>query len=199
MKNLMKKSFYPAVLAVAALIFAACGSSEKAASEKVTEPTGDKTAVEKSKKDDFPPAPDGIVKSDLRALEGENFKIGDFKGDVVLVNLWATWCAPCIKEMPHLIALQEKYGEKGFRVVGLNTDDESVEDVKAFVEKQNLNYKIGWANEDVQKDFYGITELPGIPQSIIINRNGNMTGVFRGGGPEVIEKMIETVDKTMAE
>ncbi len=116
-----------------------------------------------------------------------------------MINLWATWCGPCIKEMPELIAMQEKYGDKGFKVVGLNTDDESAEAVKAFVEKQKLNYKIGWATQEVMKEFFKVSELPGIPQSIIVNRNGNMTGVFRGGGPEVVEKMVETVDQTMAE
>ncbi len=160
----------------------------------------DKKADGKSaKKDSYPPAPEGIMNTDLKSLEGETFKVSDFEGDVVLINLWATWCGPCIKEMPELIAMQNKYGDKGFKVIGLNTDDETPAQIKTFAEKQNLNYKLGWADKKFIQEVFNITRLPGIPQSIIINRNGNMTGVFRGGGDKVIKQMVETVDKTMAE
>lgn len=184
MKNIIKSLALFIILSFAISGFVACNNS---------------ATIEKAENDDFPTAPDVIVKTDLQALDGENFKVEDFKGDVILVNLWATWCGPCIKEMPELVAMQEKYGDKGFKVIGLNTSDEPPELVKAFVEKQKLNYKIGWATDEVRDKFFQLSEMSGIPQSIIINRNGNMVGLFRGGGPEAVQKMIETVDKTMAE
>lgn len=199
MKNTIKNLALFIIFSIAISSFAACNNSTPTSSEKTSNDGTEKTSEKKAENDAYPPAPEGIVKTDLKALDGDNFKIEDFKGDVVLVNLWATWCGPCIKEMPELIKMQDKYGDKGFKVIGLNTDDESAEDVKAFAEKQNLNYKIGWANQEITQEFFKLSELPGIPQSIIINRNGNMTGIFRGGGADVVQKMIETVDKTMAE
>ncbi len=200
MKNIFKNLAVFIILSFAISSFIACNNSAPNISEKaVSGEKSEKPTEEKTENDGFPPAPDVIVKTDLRALDGGNFKIEDFKGDVVLVNLWATWCGPCIQEMPELVAMQEKYGDKGFKIIGLNTSDEPPEMVKAFVEKQKLNYKIGWSTEEVTMKFFQLSGMNGIPQSVIINRDGNMTGLFRGGGPEAVEKMIETVDKTMAE
>jgi len=147
----------------------------------------------------YPAAPRAISETKLKALDGEDFKISDYKGKVVLINLWATWCAPCIEEMPHFIKLQNKYGEDGFVMVGLNSDEETEAQVSSFVKQQNLNYKIGWATNEVAEEFMKISKLPGIPQSLLLNRDGEMTGMFRGGGANVIDKMVESVDKLMAE
>lgn len=199
MKNIIKNLALFIIFSFAISSFVACNNSATTNSEKASDGGIEKSSDEKAENDDFPTAPDVIVKTDLRAMDGENFKVEDFKGDVILVNLWATWCGPCIKEMPELVAMQEKYGDRGFKIIGLNTSDEPPELVKAFVEKQKLNYKIGWATDEVRDKFFQLSEMSGIPQSIIINRNGNMVGLFRGGGPEAVQKMIETVDKTMAE
>lgn len=185
-------------LALAALIvtFSGCPATENSA---VSPPAGknDKNAPES--RGEYPAAPRAISDTELKSLDGEDFKISDYKGSVVLINLWATWCAPCIEEMPHFIKLQEKYGDDGFVMVGLNSDEETEAQVKKFVEQQNLNYKIGWATDEVAQEFMKISKLPGIPQSLLLNRDGEMTGMFRGGGANVIEKMVESVDKLMAE
>lgn len=150
-------------------------------------------------KREYPPAPKALADAEIKSLDGEDFKISDLKGKVVLINLWATWCGPCLEEMPHLVKLQEKYRDDGFVVIGLNTDEESEAQVKTFVEKQGLNYKIGWSTREVVEEFMKISKMPGIPQSLLLNRDGEMTGMFRGGGPDVIASMVEAVDKRMAE
>ena len=147
----------------------------------------------------YPPAPKAISETELKALDDEDFKIADFEGKVVLINLWATWCGPCLEEMPYFRKLQDKYGDDGFIVVGLNSDEETEFQVREFVKEQKLNYKIGWATPEVTEEFYKISRLPGIPQTLLLNRHGEMTGMFRGGGPKVIETMVENVDKLMAE
>ncbi|MEZ5305754.1 MAG: TlpA disulfide reductase family protein [Pyrinomonadaceae bacterium] len=148
---------------------------------------------------DFPSAPKAIMETDLQALDGEDFKISDYEGKVVLVNLWATWCGPCIEEMPYFVKLQEKYGDDGFVMIGLNADEESEALVKRFVADQKLNYKIGWSTQEVADEFVNISKMPGIPQSLLINRKGEMTGMFRGGGEQVIAKVLESVEKEMGE
>ena len=148
--------------------------------------------------DNYPPTPEPIMTTELKALDETTFKVEDYKGKVLLLNLWATWCGPCIQEMPKLRAMEKKYKDDGFMVIGLNTDDETPEQIKAFAKKQKLNYKLGWAPMEVTKEFFKVSKLGGIPQSILINRNGNMVGVFRGGGQSVIKAMVDDVDKIMA-
>lgn len=161
-------------------------------------------ATETKKNDDsgYPPPPAAIVQAEIKMIDGATFKLEDKKGKVVLFNLWGIWCGPCIAEMPHLVELQEKYKDNGFEVVGLNVGDEngeteSEEAIKAFAQKYNLNYQLGYADRKLFEEFIKVSKMAGVPQSILINRDGKMTGVFTGGGPRVIKSMKETVDKTM--
>ena len=146
---------------------------------------------------DYPPAPEAILQTENKDLDGKVLKIDDYKGKVVLVNLWATWCGPCRAEMPEIVAMQEKYKEKGFEVVGLDVDEESVEDVNNFAKQMKLNYKLGFADQKLVNAFIKQTKLQGIPQTILINREGKMTGIFSGGGQKVVSQMKEAVDKTV--
>jgi len=147
------------------------------------------------KKINYPPAPSALMQADIKNLDGTTYKLLDKKGKVVLVNLWATWCGPCRAEMPHIVEMQEKYRDKGFEVIGLDTDDESKEDIEAFAAKQKLNYQLGWADGNLMNEFVKITRLQAIPQSLLINRDGQLTGVFTGGGANTVNKMKETVEK----
>ncbi|MCO6510156.1 MAG: TlpA family protein disulfide reductase [Aridibacter famidurans] len=146
---------------------------------------------------EYPPAPEAIRNASVELIDGSTYRLADQQGKVVLINLWATWCGPCRNEMPELVKLQNKYGPQGFEVVGLDVDPEPLEMIKPFAEKMGINYKLGWANEDLVTEFFNITERNGIPQTFLINRNGELTGVFFGGGHETIEKMKETVAKVV--
>ena len=145
----------------------------------------------------YPPAPEAILKTENKDLDGKVLKIEDYKGKVVLVNLWATWCGPCRGEMPHFIEMQDKYRDKGFEVIGLDVDEESVEEINAFAKEMKLNYKLGYADQKMVSAFIKVTKLQGIPQTILINRDGRMTGIFSGGGQKVIAQMKEAVEKTV--
>ena len=199
MKNLFTKIVLLTALSIAFSALTACtntASTQKGAVDNTAAPPAGKDTTA-AKKEDFPPAPVGIIQADIKALEGANFKLSDKKGKVVLVNMWATWCGPCIAEMPHLVEMQDKYRDQGFEVIGLNQDDEDAELIKSFAAKQKLNYQLGWSDSALYSEFVKITRLSGIPQTILINREGQMTGVFAGGGNNVITKMKETVEKTM--
>ncbi|MEZ5425790.1 MAG: TlpA disulfide reductase family protein [Pyrinomonadaceae bacterium] len=138
--------------------------------------------------------------AELKGLDGSTFKLEDKKGKVLLVNLWATWCGPCRAEMPELIALQDKYRDQGFEVIGLDTDEnETPEQIKEFVEDMKLNYTIGMTDQKFFNEFVKLTRQPAIPQSMIINREGKMTGLFTGSGEQLLEKLKKTVEKTVTE
>ncbi len=205
MKNLFKNVFFFAVLCVAFSGLTACTNTATTQKGPEIEISSNKdsnsntTAATETKNSNYPPVPTGILQTEIKDLEGNTFKVEDKKGKVVLLNLWATWCGPCRAEMPELVAMQEKYRDKGFEVHGLNTDDESVEDIKAFAEQMKLNYPLGYANGKMLSEFIKVTRLSGIPQTIIINREGKMTFAVGGGGQRVVNQMKEAVEKTVNE
>lgn len=197
MKNIYRNLVLFVFLSLAISGFTACLDSANSADDTAQANTVEnKNSV---KKGDYPNLPKGIMNAEIKNLDGTTFKMSDKKGKVVLMNLWATWCVPCIEEMPELVEMQNKYKDQDFEVIGLNVDDEEVEKINAFAKKQNLNYQLGWADQELMGEFLKITQLPGIPQSILVNRDGKMTGVFTGGGNKVIDKMKETVAKTVGE
>ncbi len=145
---------------------------------------------------EYPALPETISKAEYRILGGQKIKLEDYKGKVVLVNFWATWCAPCRDEMPHLVELQNQYRDKGFEVIGLNVEEEDTEaKVRKFAEQMQLNYTLGWIGNQEQREFLKISRFDGIPQSFLINRKGQIVGVFLGGGSKTIVEMKSFVKR----
>jgi len=153
---------------------------------------GSKAEPEK-KKSDYPPIPSAVAQADIKNLDGTTFKVADKKGKVILLNMWATWCGPCRAEMPSLVRMQDEHRDAGLEVIGLNTDDETVAQINDFAAEMKLNYTIVWAGTDLQTALLRISKFGGIPQSFIIDRDGNLRGVFRGASPADIKKMEELV------
>ncbi|GAB4460220.1 MAG: hypothetical protein OHK0029_23910 [Armatimonadaceae bacterium] len=110
---------------------------------------------------------------------GETFRLSDYKGKVVLLNFWATWCPPCIEEIPDLIRLQEKYGDKGLQVVGLSADD-SLEVAAEFAKKNGVNYPILIAPPDVARAVGGVQ---GLPTSVLLDQEGKVVWMMEGMSP----------------
>lgn len=199
MKNLFANLTLFLILSVTFSALTACTNTASTQKTSVNDNTLPANVLTEAKKNDYPPVPTGIKQAEIKDLEANTFKLEDKKGKVILVNLWATWCGPCISEMPDLIEMQEKHRDKDFEVVGLNVDDETPEEIKAFAEKHKLNYQLGYAHNKFRAEMLKITRLAGIPQSILINREGQLTGVFTGGGKGVVDKMKTAVEKTVSE
>lgn len=105
-------------------------------------------------------------------LEGKLVSLSDYKGQIVMINFWATWCRPCREEIPGFVELQTKYGPEGFTILGLTIDTIDREEVKKFALEYKMNYPIlylGKQKKQVQKD-YG--NFRGIPTSFLIDRDG---------------------------
>lgn len=195
-----------ALFTVFAIVFSgvsACSGSGTATSNSADSPAT-KANTTDSKSSAYPPLPSGIAQADLELLDGTKIKATDRKGKVLLLNLWATWCGPCRAEMPELVVIQDKYRDKGFQILGLDVGDgeggpESIEDIKAFGEKMKLNYELARVGNNVTSEVYKFTKFSGVPISLLVDREGNVRGVFLGGGPKVLGQMKETVDKLMNE
>lgn len=115
----------------------------------------------------------------MKDLDGKLRNIKEWDGKVILVNFWATWCPPCLKEMPYFVELQETYGEQGLQIIGIAIDDE--EDVRAFADDMGINYPI-MAGEVDTIDLsrrYG-NRIGGLPFSVFINRKGEITDTITG-------------------
>jgi thiol-disulfide isomerase/thioredoxin len=128
----------------------------------------------------------------MKDLDGKDVSLSSFKGKVILLNFWATWCGPCKAEIPGFVELQKQYGKDGLVVVGYSVDDEAPK-ARAFAEEYKMNYPIllGLGREDVQ-DAYG--PLWGIPASFIIGRSGKVCQKHMGIAPKaVFEKEIKAL------
>jgi thiol-disulfide isomerase/thioredoxin len=97
---------------------------------------------------------------ELNDLSGKPVKFSDFRGKVVILDFWATWCVPCRVEIPHFVELQEQYGNKGLAVIGVSLDEQGLEVVKKFVKQFGVNYPIVIGNEKVAEAYGGIYAIP---------------------------------------
>lgn len=157
------------------------------------------TPAPEVRKSEYPPAPTALMQATLTKLDGSSFKLEDYRGKVLVVNVWATWCGPCRHEIPELIKLQNRHKAKGFEVIGLNLDeDEDAELIKEFSKEFEINYELARGESQLFKEFYQVSKRDAIPQSFLIDREGKLLGVFVGGGSG-LKKLIESVDKVVSE
>jgi thiol-disulfide isomerase/thioredoxin len=114
----------------------------------------------------------------LKDLSNADVKLSAFKGKVILLDFWATWCGPCKIEIPWFIEFQNKYGKNGLQVIGVSIDD-TLDKLKPYVSQAKMNYVVlqGLDREDVQ-DTYG--PLIGIPVTVVISRDGKVCGKHVG-------------------
>ena len=108
----------------------------------------------------------------LRDVDNKDVKLSSFKGKVLVVDFWATWCGPCKLEIPGFVDLQTRYGPKGVQFVGISVDDK-LEQLKPYVAEYKMNYPVlqGLGHDDVQDAFGPIW---GIPTTIVIGRDGKI-------------------------
>jgi peroxiredoxin len=112
----------------------------------------------------------------LKDVLGGPVRLSDYKGKVVLLNFWATWCHGCKTEIPWYIDFQDKYGAQGFTVIGASMDDTGWRAVTPFVRAQHVNYPIVIASTDLAKRYH----LGEMPLSVLIDKNGRIADSHAG-------------------
>ncbi len=136
------------------------------------------------------PAPEFEIKD----VEGQPLSLKQYRGKVVLLTFWATWCRPCRIEIPHFNSLQEEYGKKHLAVISLSVDNPkrvTPEKLAAFVKKNNINYRVAMSTNKIAKANGGARN---IPTSFLIDRKGKLRVKFVGSHKkEDFEKEIKAL------
>ena len=133
---------------------------------------------------------------DLESVDGTRVTSKSLEGKVVLVDFWATWCAPCIEEIPQWNELYARYRDKGLVVLGVTIRSGWASDIKPDAEKFKTAYPVAVGNDDVEKGFGGIW---GFPTTVLINRKGQIYKKFTGTYPQKPAQIEADIQKLLTE
>jgi len=132
----------------------------------------------------------------LEGLNGKKVELKNFKGKVIFLNFWATWCSPCKEEMPSMEVLYKQFKEKDFVLLGISVDYEGAKLVKEYIEKNGYTFPVLIDSKSKILDLYGIR---GIPTTILIDKKGRMLGKAIGprnwNSPEVMSLLNQLIEK----
>ena len=115
----------------------------------------------------------------LKSSSGKNLRLSDYRGNVVLLNFWASWCGPCRQEMPLLEAMYKKYKKLGFVILGVNVEQDSSK-ANAYLSDVSVSFPILYDNNNTASKLYNVSAMP---TTVIIDRNGNMRYLHKGYKP----------------
>jgi len=136
-------------------------------------------------------APDFVLKS----ATGENLRLSEFRGDVVMINFWATWCGPCRQEMPLLDDLYGRYQRVGFSLLGVNIDDDSRRAMK-MVQELGISFPVLF---DESKEVSKLYAVEAMPVTILVDREGRVRHVHHGYKPGYEEKYLTEIRSLLRE
>jgi cytochrome c biogenesis protein CcmG, thiol:disulfide interchange protein DsbE len=126
----------------------------------------------------------------LQDLDRQPLQLASYRGKVVLLDFWATWCAPCLDEIPHFVALQNEYREQGLQVIGISMDD-GPKPVREFYQRFKMNYPVALGTEKLAQAYGGVL---GLPVTFLIGRDGQVAAKHVG---EVQMPVVEQEIKSL--
>jgi len=137
------------------------------------------------------PAPDFSLKSST----GENLRLSEYRGDVVMINFWATWCGPCRQEMPLLDELYSRYQRVGFNLLGVNIDDDSRRAMQ-MIEELGVSFPVLF---DARKEVSKLYDVDAMPVTVIVDRAGNVRYIHQGYKPGYEDKYLNQIRSLLRE
>lgn len=136
-------------------------------------------------------APDFVLKSSV----GDNLRLSEYRGDVVMINFWATWCGPCRQEMPLLDELYSRYGRVGFSLLGVNIDDNSSKAMN-MASELGVSFPVLFDSDKAVSKLY---EVEAMPVTVLIDREGTVRYVHHGYKPGYEEKYLDQIRSLLRE
>jgi len=131
----------------------------------------------------------------LVTTAGQPVTLSNYRGYVLIIDFFATWCVPCKESIPHLNVLNKKYGKQGLQVLGLSVDEGGEREVKSFIADRKISYPVALAGEDLQTE-YGLRSIPTI---YLINKKGLVAEKFQGYSDQTGRMMEDAIKKLLAE
>jgi thiol-disulfide isomerase/thioredoxin len=140
--------------------------------------------------------PDSLMKRELRSLEKGSFRLADFGGKVLVVNLWASWCGPCRREIPDFEEVRRDYSNRGVEFVGLTTENPRTDEerVRQFLRDVKFGFRLGWADRETAIGLMNGRQT--IPQTYVLAPDGRVLLHMRGYGSERgISMLRDAIDR----
>ena len=131
----------------------------------------------------------------LKSTTGENLRLSEYRGDVVMINFWATWCGPCRQEMPLLDELYARYHRVGFNLLGVNIDDDTTRALR-MVEELDLHFPVVF---DTRKEVSRLYNVEAMPATILVDREGKIRHVHHGYKPGYEDKYLDQIRALLRE
>ena len=129
------------------------------------------------------------------SMSGQKITLANYKGRVLVLDFFATWCAPCRAAIPHFIGLYRKYNKQGLEVLGMSADEDGDKDVREFMSEQKIIYPVALAGDEMLTE-YGIRSLPTV---YVINKKGAIAEKYMGYNEDMAASMETLVKKLLAE
>jgi len=177
---------------VMALLAAACNRHAKA-----PQPAGSTTAARQQQSTTPPPTEVGSPMPPYRAamLDGKRFDLAAERGNVVFLNVWATWCGPCRFEIPELKKMNAKYAARGFKVVGVSVDEGAPQQVRDFVKENAIGYPVAL---DPEGRIANLLQTTVLPTSLVIDRGGRIVWRQIGAVDEKDDTLTSAIEKALS-
>jgi thiol-disulfide isomerase/thioredoxin len=144
--------------------------------------------------------PESLLQRPLKSLDKGSFRLADFGGKVVVVNLWASWCGPCRSEVPEYEKVRKEYAGRNVEFIGLTTEDPrtSSDRVKQFVRNFNFGFRLGWADRETARTL--MNGRSAIPQTLVIAADGRIVSHWNGySRGRSGDHLRETIDRALSE
>ena len=144
--------------------------------------------------------PDSLLNRELKSIDQGSFRLADFSGKVIVVNLWATWCGPCRREVPDYEKVRKEYAGRGVEFIGLTTEDPrtSSDRVQKFAHDFNFHFRLGWADRETARTLMNGRNV--LPQTVVIAPDGRIISHWRGYSPtQSRDRLREIIDHALSE
>ncbi|SNB47315.1 TlpA disulfide reductase family protein [Geobacter sp. DSM 9736] len=129
------------------------------------------------------------------STSGQQITLANYRGHVLLLDFFATWCTPCSQAIPHLTELNEKYGKQGFQILGMSVDEGDEKSVKSFISARKVNYPVAMASEELQTE-YGLRSVPTL---YLISKKGIVAEKYMGYSDDTKKAIEAAIKRLLAE